>query len=187
MSLFNTPHRFPVSLLAIEHFSTVMGTLGTLDALLDTLTKYCGIPDPTDDDGAYFVSRLEEINSDDPAQPANNSTPSAQEPKRSLGTSYFTALSSLPVDRILLAAVGYDYHKAEYLYCKADRSVAMAVLETYTQLQAEQFNYLFECAMYGFGGSYKDDEKTAVPEGAIDLREVDDPVAALNMLFGNQR
>lgn len=187
MSLFSTSHRFPVSLLAIEHFSTVQEERGTLDALLDTLTKHCGITTPTEDDAAYFIARLEELKPDEPSSQTDKPTPPPQEPKRSLGTAYFAALSGLSVDHLLLAAVNYDYHKAEYLYCKADRSVAMAVLETYTHLQAEQFNYLFECVMYGFGGGYKDDEKTAAPEGALDLRNVDDPIAALNAMFGTQR
>lgn len=180
VSIFNPSHRFPVPLLALERFADLQQALDTESALLTTLTTCCGIQKPDDADLTYFVERLAEITEAKPDTP-----PPKGPDKKSLGTSYFNALSDLPVDHLLLAAVGYDYAKAEYLYCRADRTVAMAVLDTYVKLQAEHFNYVFECAMYGFGGSYKDD--SAPPEGAIDLRNVDDPVAALDALFGKQR
>lgn len=179
MSIFYSSCRFPLSLLALEHFDAIQAKEGPEAAMLDTLARYCGCPDPSTDDLEYFVSRLEEIIHKDDALKDPPSAP----PKKSLGTAWIATISKLPVDRLLLAAVQYDYDKARYLYCQADRTVAMAVLDTFIALQTEQFNYGFECVLYGFGGGYKDD--TSAPEGAIDLRNSANPLAALDAMFGN--
>ena len=179
MSVFYSSYRFPLSLLALEHFDAIQAKEGPETAMLDTLARYCGCPDPSTEDIEYFVSRLEElIRKDDPPK-----DPPSAPPKKSLGTAWIEAISQLSVDKLLLAAVHYDYDKAQYLYCKADRTVAMAVLDTFISLQTEQFNYGFECVLYGFGGGYKDD--TSAPEGAIDLRNAANPLAALDAMFGN--
>jgi len=178
MSVFFNSFRFPVSLLALEHFDALQASEGLEAALLSTLINHCGCPDPSTDDLEYFVQRLEElIPKETPAE-----KPTHLADKKSLGTAWFKAISELPVDKLLLAAVQYDYDKARYLYCTADRTVAMAVLDTFITLQTEKFNYLFECVLYGFGGTYKDD--AAPPEGAIDLRNASNPIAALDAMFG---
>lgn len=165
-------------MVAFEHFGVIRED-GVEQALIQTLQVCCGIDDPTLEDIEYLLQRFEQAAK---VQPAAEKT--ATHKTKSLGTAYRDMLASLPLDRVLLWMVGFDYTKAEQIYLHVDRDVALQMVDDFLKISVEQNNYLFEAVMYGFGGSYKDD---APPdEDVVDLRDASPErmKAELGALFG---
>lgn len=159
MSIFYSSRftqRFPVSLLALEHLEQLSQHQPLPIAISQVLQECCGLASPTEADGIYFLERLQE-----PHTPEPSAKPQRPQTGKTLGTAYNKFLLKLPVDRLLLLICQGDYNKADYLYSSVDSTVAIKVIEDYLSLQQETNIYLYEAVLYGFGGSYKDDDSGA--------------------------
>jgi hypothetical protein len=183
MSLFyeEAQRPFPVPLIAFERLSAVDLTAMSQDELLaeyrHVLAVYCGVENPTEADFRYLYERLtapqEDEESSDSGKPSQKSS---RKPARTRGTAFAEAAAELGVDRILLAAVGYDWAKAKHLYCEADRTVAMAAVETFLRLSREHHTAMYEASLYGFGGKYVEEDEAS---HTLDLTSEDVDLAEL--------
>lgn len=151
--------RFTVSLMALEFYATNSiaedTEEGMYDVLMTTLTACCKVTAPTEEDVDYFLDRMSEIKKDMENQKPNEGGPS--KPKKSFGTSYLDYLNGLSVDSTLMKMVGYNIEQARKLYCEVDRQDTLKLVREYVKGLLEGNTVAMEAAMYGFGGSYKDD------------------------------
>ena len=175
------PARFPVPLLALERYAEMASSgVPCAEAALAVLSGECGVARPSEDDVAYFAERLGQAAG--APKPADGSR-SGRAPRKTLGSGLHEALDSMSLDLLLLAATGNDFARAEWLYCVADRDVAMDVVEGHLKLRMAEQAYLYECVLYGFGGHYEGD-KPMDPANTLDLTRDDvDPIAVLDSWF----
>lgn len=173
MSLFYTTQfeqLFPIPLIAFEHLNTLQ-SLPPETALAKVLAECCHKPNPTDLEVNYFLSRVQQDSEKAQKRLEEQNIPGAKTtPTKSLGTAFQEFLRQLDSARLLLWACRFDFEKAKYLYTQADSYVANQIIEDFLRLQNERNNYLFEAALYGFGGKYSNDGADA---GEIDMTEMD--------------
>ena len=166
-ALFERP--FPVSLLAFERLSA-LGELHPRDAVLKVLTECCNVYRPTEQDIEYLQRRVEAAAQEVEKKARVPDDDDDDRPRgKSLGTSFQTFTRTLDAARILLWACGFDYEKAKFWFTEADRDDAMQVVDDFLRLQQERNAYLYEAALYGFGGKYRDDGNSSGDGEEIDL------------------
>lgn len=170
---------FPVPLLAFERLAN-LADLPPLAAARQVLSEVCRISEPPEAACIYLLDRFKSAS--ESAQELSNGEISegSQASYRGLGTSFTDFFRSLDTSRILLIATGYDYKKAEYLYCVVDRDEAMQVVKDYLRMQEECNTYRYEAALYGFGGHYKNDDSS---EDTIDMTDMD-PMSVMKFIQG---
>jgi hypothetical protein len=74
----------------------------------------------------------------------------------------------------------YDFNKANYVYTKLDRDIALEMVDSFLELKAQENNLLFESCLYGFGGKYTTDGEAEVVD--LDLSN-DNDIAQLAQIF----
>ena len=77
--------------------------------------------------------------------------------ERSFGTALLKWISELSAEKICFLLSRFDPIKAEKLYCDVDYELISDMLATYMEHEWQQVNAKVEAALYGFGGSYKED------------------------------
>ena len=151
--------RFPVPLVALESYSINASTAESdeqlFDVLITTMSKYCNVTDPQDDDIEYFLSRLKEVREE-----IKDNDPEEKTKGKTFGTAYLEYISGLSIDAVLLRMVNYDINAAEKLYCTMDRTDVVALVDDYVKGRMEENLVNMEAAMYGFGGGYKSDKQS---------------------------
>jgi hypothetical protein len=181
-SIFNKAHRpFAIPLLAFERFSELRQQLTNEAKVLEsvvipTLVECCSIVDPTEQDIEYFLERLERVGKE------ANSLSDAPKPSyaRTLGSAYAGALRKLDTAGLILYMCAYDFNKANYVYTKLDRDIALEMVDSFLELKAQENNLLFESCLYGFGGKYTTDGEAEVVD--LDLSN-DNDIAQLAQIF----
>jgi len=172
--------RFPIPLMALEAYAIDSEGATTdqelFDVLMVTVSKYCKVPKPTDDDITYFLERLQKLKT----EIAQNASEDSNNGK-SFGTAYMDYIADLPIDGALLKMVHYDIGAAEKLYCDIDRDDVVQLVKDYIKGKAEENLVKMEAAMYGMGGSYEGDKPEEKKEKGIDI-STEEGAAAMRAL-----
>jgi hypothetical protein len=170
MSLFFTKYPFNVPLLAFEHLNSLLD-LPPIEAISNTLLNVCGTQ-PNEDSIDYFLKRNKEYLESKEVSSGKENKETTN--KITLGTYFNRFIMSLDPSTVLVLATGYDIDKARKLYCEEDFSVAESVIKTYIKLMDEQNNYAYEVALYGAGGSYKEDAKQeeSIPMDTLSIEDI---------------
>lgn len=167
---------FAIPLLAFELLANLQRQ-GDSEAVYKVLRDCCGIEHPTESDYAYFVARISEVASKQEA------TEPLFKPYR-FGKALDNLLENLKVENILLIACGYNYEQAKLLYCRVDREIAMAVVQTWVKVESHRHNMMLESVLYGNGGKYKDDGGAQSKVIELDKLSAEESMAAMQALFG---
>lgn len=159
--------RFPIPLLALETYSIQAGSTQTADELLRLFmmiaSEICHVKAPSDDDIDYFVQRLQGV------QDELKELEEPSETTKSFGTAFQEYLNKLTIDSTILRMTGYDFEAARKIYCELDRDDAMKLVNEYVSGLMQEGLLNLESAMYGQGGSYKDDVKSKPKANVHDL------------------
>jgi hypothetical protein len=159
MSIFNKKLRFPVPLLAFERLSEIENKDEPIFEILELLISICNIPEPVEDDVAYFLERHQEYTN----PPKEETDVIADEDtrdnpkKQSRGTDFHKFISGLDKATALLMAVGHNIDLARKLYTSEDFTVADCIIQTFVEMTTQTHTYLYESMIYAFGGSYPSD------------------------------
>lgn len=149
--------RFPVPLLAIEHYSTASAEIEQdeeyIEVLHNVLTTVCGVLEPEAADYEYLISRLQEVSKIQ--DEVNDTKPSAS---KSFGTSFMAYMNTLDTVEMLGLMTNYNMSVMRELYCKVDFSHTRELMKSFTQMLMEKNVVMFEAALYGAGNSYKGDD-----------------------------
>jgi len=153
-------YRFPISLLCLEMYvelsQGITDEASALEVFSRVLIKSCGIREPTEEDVVYFMGRLEQINKD--IQKENEKFNIKESSMRTFGSSYRDYIRDIPFDRILMQMTNYDLIAANRLYTELDRDDIMPMIAEYVKGKIEAGILQLDSCLYGFGGSYKEDQ-----------------------------
>lgn len=184
MSIFNKKLHFPVPLLAFERLSEIENKDEPILEILEILISVCNVPEPVEDDVAYFLNRHQEYTNppkkDDEEEEPDDYEDEDDEPRKTRGSDFHEFIRKLDKATALLMAVNYDYAKAESLYCEKDFTVADLVIQTFIEMTTQTHTYLYESMIYAFGGSYPDDKKEETNSKIVPLSSLS--VAEFNKL-----
>ena len=162
MSIFNNNFRFPVPLLAFERLSEIENKDEPILEIFEILINICNIPEPVEDDVAYFLNRHQEYTTPPKKEDddiVEDEYEEEYEPRKTRGSDFHEFIRKLDKATALLMAVNYDYSKAESLYCEKDFTIADIIIQTFIEMTTQTHTYLYESMIYAFGGSYPDDKK----------------------------
>ncbi len=174
--------RFPISLLCLEIYGQLF-TDGPPDQeeifkrSTELIASHCGVESPSEDDFIYFVQKVMSLSESKGGKP-RKSNPH----RRSFGTEYEKFLNGLRPDQILLMMTGFCYPEARRLYCEVDCEPVYDMISSFIREKLEGNAVQMEAAMYGFGGKYKNDKKSA--NGPVHDMTTNEGVAALSSVKG---
>ena len=161
---------FPVTLLMLERISELSAAgihdlFQVVQELTDTPED--GLPQAVE----YLIARLTE-----PPKPA----PPPARPRMPGSHAFGDALDRLVSNRPLAdeLVVAFGLAEGRRLYCEEDRDDALKALSLWHEAEAARHSMMFECVLYGFGGSYKGDDGGRAME-VIDMTNPDEGFNAL--------
>lgn len=174
--------RFPVPALAFERLMIALSKAEEVSdgIFIEVLKSCCGIKRPKPDDVLYLAKRLEEA-----AVAASDSGEEVITGPQQLafGTQDNDWLKKKSLSELLLLACGFDFTKAEYLYCSVDREMAIEVLRLFLEQRRENSRLQLEACLYGFGGGYAKENAHDPENGVFDLTNHTDGDTLLKELF----
>jgi hypothetical protein len=159
--------RFPVSLAAKARYISSAAQDIDITAARLVLIAYCKITSPDDDDIKYFLERVfepEKILDNDMPKPAESKKKATDSSTKKKGSAfqqkYIDFLDTRDIEALLLLMSEYDYNKARNWYCERDKDVTRTALAVFLRDTLERHTVLLEASLFGFGGSYEDEEQT---------------------------
>ena len=167
MSIFNKNLLFPVPLLAFERLSEIENKDEPIPEILEILISVCNVPEPVEDDVAYFLNRHQEYTN--PPKTESDDVVIADDfrdrpKKQSRGTDFHKFISGLDKATALLMSVNYNIDLARKLYTVEDFTIADCTIQTFIEMTTQTHTYLYESMIYAFGGSYPSDNNRQVEE-----------------------
>ncbi len=175
----NFQRLFPVTFLLVEAIaqSIVGGEQNEDVAISKAIVTVAKVP-VTRSAIDYVVDRVREVYPGDTEQEA--STPRTG---RGFATAFQQWASSLSPEGVCLYLAKYDFEGARRLYCEVDKKdvVAMAALKIKEEWERSVLSY--ECSLYGFGGSYGNEERD--DSDALDVNS-EEGLRALSQFLGKK-
>ena len=141
-------------MLAVEFYAKYCKSATTETALRGLLeqviNQYCGVEKPNQEDLAYFITRLEELNQ-------VGATAKGGVQSRSFNTSYLAFINKLDITSLLGLMTDFDIEKMRSLYCKVDFKHTKLLMKSFIEHRLEENVVAFEAQLYGSGNKYKGD------------------------------
>jgi uncharacterized protein YukE len=124
-----------------------------VDAIKVTLKacELCANPQLSDVD--YVVMRLKRLNKEIPKAAGGDG-------KRSFASEYLKWLQAINTEQACCYIAGYDITRARELYNYTDVSVLTTLLRYRAEHHWQDTLVMFEACLFGFGGSYGDEQTT---------------------------
>ena len=84
---------------------------------------------------------------------------------KTIGTALLEWAKKMDPEKICLFTAGFDFKKARHLYMEVDHRAVLEMYAARISYEEQVLTSRFEAAMYGFGGSYKEDKaaKSSAP------------------------
>ena len=171
-----TECRFAIPLIAYEEIEVGLQNMEeetTEEALFSmysfVMVKWCKVEKPTNENLQYFTTTVSKVMQEAAEAVKEQESAEAKPTKRGFASNFYKALSKLDMASMLINATGFDYKKAEYLYCEVDRLVALGVIRLYMDRLQHDHSIMLESAVYGFGGDMGEGNSNDTIETEIDL------------------
>ena len=167
---FNTP--MPVSFLLMERVSAYAETAEedttVSDVVKNSLVDCKLAKSPTEDQVLYAANKLFDTDS--------RSTIEKLPITLGFASSYGKWVQDLGPEAICMYAADYNLDTAEFYYCDVDYDHVIRIAEDKLKREGEMILVQFECALYGFGGSYNGSGSSSSSDGAVDMTKEVDPI-----------
>lgn len=168
--------RFPIPILAYERLEILVSEEDydtdngeeVVKMYIAIMEECCGVSDPEEADITYFLTTVNAtFNTPEKPKPASEGKNGPAKKKKGYATDFYKMIEEQDTASLILNAVGFDYKKAEYLYCVADRTEALLVVEKYLDRLQQDHRIMLESSVYGFGGDMGDSNDAA--ETKVDI------------------
>lgn len=125
---------------------------------------------PTQDQLAYLLSRVQDsVEANQTSESDDKKGKSKPKRSKSLGTTAMQWLEGLSMNQLLMLLSDFNPTTLNTLYTDTDVKVITAMAELYVSKFDKHLLSMYEAVLYGFGGSYGEEQGQATNETPVDL------------------